>query len=115
MSLTVSRTLFLLHQGILSQVRKATSKTTYVNYDTSSWAALDAAAKMMAEVACHHVEHIANIDILPVCAAYNAQIAMDHISARREYVGRNSCAALESLEILEKAFRQRWPAHESLG
>ena len=87
---------------------------TDAQYQTNSWAALDAAARMMANVACHHVEHISNIDIIPVCAAYNAQIAMEHIVARRDYVDGDSHAALESLEILVRAFRQRWPVHEGL-
>ena len=87
---------------------------TDAQYDTNSLAALDAAARMMAAVAGHHVEHIANIDIIPVCAAYNAQIATEHIKARRDYVGGDSLAALKSLDILVKAFRQRWPTHEGL-
>lgn len=116
MNLTLSRTLFLLHQGSLVRPVAATTQKTDGHDDTSSssWAALDAAARMMAAVASHHVEHIANIDILPVCAAYNAQIARKHIVARRAYIDSDSRAALESLEILENAFRQRWPTNESL-
>lgn len=114
MNLTTSRTLFLIHQAILNQPIEATSETTDRQYNISSWAALDAAARMMAAVACHHVEHIANIDVIPICAAYNVRVATKHIVARRDYSGNDSCADLESLAILEKAFLQRWPAHESL-
>ena len=110
--LTVSRTLFYLHQGILSQSRDARSETIDTQGHYSSCAALDTTARMMAAVAHDHVKHVANIDVLPICAAYNVKIAMEHIEARRDYIGQDSSAALESLEIMGKAFRDRWPAQE---
>jgi hypothetical protein len=81
---------------------------------TNSWAAIDSAAKMMSDIAGHHNERVANIDMLPICASYNAQIAMKHITAHRDHTQQNARAALESLTSFEAAFRQRWPAHESL-
>jgi hypothetical protein len=88
------------------------SEMTTQQDDSSSLAALDAAARMMAAVAGHHVEHVTNIDVLPNCAAYNAQIATEHISGRREHIGRNWATALQSLQSLEGAFRRRWPDQE---
>jgi len=75
---------------------------------------MDSAAKMMSDIAGHHSERVANIDILPICASYNAQIATNHIAARQDRTDQSVRAALESLESFDKAFRQRWPAHESL-
>ena len=115
LNLTKRRTLFLIHQAILSQPIEITSDLNDGQYSNiSSWAALDAATRMMASVARHHIEHIANIDIIPVCAAYNVRVATRHIAARRAYIGDSSCADLESLAMLENAFLQRWPAHDSL-
>ena len=79
----------------------------------SSSAALDTTSKMMAVTARHHVEHIANIDILPVCAAYNVRVAMKHIADHEERIGNDSSTALEPLKSLDDAFRARWPRLET--
>lgn len=74
---------------------------------------MDSAAKMMSDIAGHHAKRVANIDILPICASYNAQIAIKHITAHQDQTDQSVRAALESLRSFENAFRQRWPAHES--
>lgn len=112
--LTYNRTLFLLHQGVLDQLCDGAVETSMIRKKTKSWAAIDSAAKMMSDIAGHHTERVANIDILPICASYNAQIATKHIAAHQDHTDQSVCAALQSLESFDKAFRQRWPAHESL-
>jgi hypothetical protein len=64
---------------------------------------------MMATVASHHVGHVANIDMLPICAAYNARLAIKHVESHRERVDSDPSAMLGSLVTLENAFRLRWP------
>ena len=99
---------------MLKQLDDGAGATSSMLEKTSSRAALDSAAKMMSDIAGHHSERVANIDILPICASYNAQIATKHIEAHQDPSEHGVCAALDCLRRFSKAFWQRWPAHESL-
>jgi len=99
---------------VLDQLRDGADETSMIQKKTNSWAAMDSTAQMVSDIAGHHVERVANIDILPICVSYNVKIATKHITAHQDHTDQSVRAALESLERFDKAFRQRWRAHESL-
>lgn len=83
-------------------------------YEANSRAALDSAARMMAAVARSHMKDVANIDILPLTAAYNVRIAAQHLRGQAQVDATSSSSAdLESLRVMDEAFRRRWLLEDS--
>lgn len=109
--LTRSRTLFLLHQKILSG-NIIFPEEAVATQEHISLPALQTAIKMMADVAYDHVCHITlhnNVDALPLCCSYNFQAAMqasNDVCRRTGY--ETSPVGLESVIELVKIFRKRW-------
>jgi hypothetical protein len=64
---------------------------------------------MMATVASHHVDHTVNVEMLPICAAYSARLAIKHVESDRGFIDGDTSAILGPLVTLEKAFSLRWP------
>lgn len=111
------RTLYLLHESILSQSNTwggGPGEPAHALNTTSSQAALDTAANMMAEVASDHAQKVTNIDRLPICAGYNFELCIRHFEAAQPSLADDSLSAVADLRTLVDAFRQRWPIYDSL-
>jgi hypothetical protein len=111
--LICNRALFLLHQEILAD----DTKSVEYQWVQSSRSALGTAAKIVVDVARHHMRHItihdADADVLPLCCSYNIRLAMKHLQ-NYVNVGDSQMLAndMESLVVLERAFNEKWkPDH----
>jgi hypothetical protein len=74
----------------------------------STRATLNSNSNMMAEISAHHAANVADIEILPAYASYNARIAIDHIHAHQDDSDQRVRLMLESLSNFASAFDQRW-------
>ncbi|KAH8807428.1 hypothetical protein F5884DRAFT_789231 [Xylogone sp. PMI_703] len=110
---TVIRSLYLLHQDILSQALLLSPAANPQQWLQNSEAALDTATMIMVDVAKHHLSHVSHhgADSLVLCCASNVQVAIRHIQRRCS----SSCdradrllKGLETLTALERAFCNRW-------
>lgn len=114
------RTLLLLHHYILA-IQDSSPNPKDVS-DTGEAAgarsrvALHSAARMMAAVAASHMKDVDNIDILPLTAAYNAQIAIRQLKSLDAEVRDDSTKAdLEALQVMDDAFWWRWVRTDSFN
>lgn len=83
--------------------------TSRVYSEQRSRATLDTIAKVVVDVSHDHVKNVSNVDILPLCCAYNLRVAREYIENRRSQVGgEDFCIESESLLALEQTVCKRW-------
>jgi hypothetical protein len=104
--LTRTRALFLVNQGMLTKLHGVESATLALD---NARATLNSNSNMMGEIAAHHAAYVANIEILPAYASYNAWIAIDHIYRHQDQSDQSVRSMLEALTKFASAFDQRWP------
>ena len=102
-SLTMSRSLFLLHQEVLSAPVELQSACAH--FFDASRAALDTAAKFVLDAAHDHVQNGVTGKDLPFCGGYNIRLARKHLQGRP---GLASEKDIETLSTLERNFCERW-------
>ncbi|KAF5583480.1 hypothetical protein FPANT_8165 [Fusarium pseudoanthophilum] len=109
---TAIRSLYILHENILSIAVSLPVNADKEGWIKSSEAALETITKIMVDVAKHHLDYIARsgVDSLAFCCACNLRVAIRYTEDRCKngYVCKSLLDGLGYLKALETMFNQRW-------
>ncbi|KAK7574677.1 hypothetical protein V3481_016652 [Fusarium oxysporum f. sp. vasinfectum] len=109
---TVIRSLYILHEEILSIAGLLPVDADREGLVKSSEAALETITKIMIDVAKHHLDYIARhgVDSLAFCCACNLRVAIRYVEDRCKHGFVCKCLldGLGYLKALETVFNKRW-------
>ncbi|KAF5530277.1 hypothetical protein FNAPI_13605 [Fusarium napiforme] len=98
---TVIRSLYILHNEILSIAGSLPPDADRAGWMKSSDAALETISKIMIDVAKHHLDYIARsgVDSLAFCCACNLRVSAGHIEDRCKHGFTNTLASDEDSQV----------------
>ncbi|KAI8412164.1 hypothetical protein FOFC_08792, partial [Fusarium oxysporum] len=109
---TVIRSLYILHEEILSIAGSLPVDADSEGLVKSSEAALETITKIMIDVAKHHLDYIARhgVDSLAFCCACNLRVAIRYVEdgCKHGFVFKCLLDGLGYLKALEIVFDKRW-------